>query len=74
MMLRYLEVGRVLNQVSATIPLDGRRRMTNDAAIETYQFSLVTFNILQQLRELWRHDVAWYWRRSGVAEFTQRCG
>ena len=47
MMKSYLKVGRVLNQVSATVPFDGRRRVTDYAAIKANHVTLDAVDVLQ---------------------------
>ena len=69
---RYLEVCGVLDEVPAAVPLDRRRRMTDHATVEPDHVSLGALDVLEQLRELGRYDVAGYRRRAGVAQFAQR--
>lgn len=68
-----LKVRGVLNKVTSAVPLDRRRRVSNDAAVKPNHLALAALDVLEQLREFRRHDVARDRRRTGVAQFTQRC-
>jgi len=43
----YLEIGGVLDEVSATVPLDRRRRVSNNTTVKSRHLALSTFDVLQ---------------------------
>jgi len=66
----HLEVGRAFDLVASSEPLDGRRRLPDDATLESDQFTLGALDVLKQLRELGRNVARR--RRRRVHQVAQR--